>query len=48
MISSRLLPWCVMLCLNGLLYYLETADARVARMSEVMTVLGGIWEAAHS
>ena len=45
---SRLLPWCVMLCLDGLLYYVETADARVTRMIKVMTVLGDIWETAHS
>ncbi|HEX9033625.1 MAG TPA: phosphotransferase [Streptosporangiaceae bacterium] len=43
---ARLLPWCLMLCLDGLLYYVETADLRVTRMIEVMTVLGDIWVAA--
>jgi streptomycin 6-kinase len=43
-----LLPWCLMLCLDGLLYYVETADPRVMRMVEVMTVLGDIWETACS
>lgn len=41
----RLLPWCLTLCLDGLLYYVETADPRVVRMIEVMTVLGDAWEA---
>jgi streptomycin 6-kinase len=40
---TRLLPWCLMLCLDGLLYYVETTDPRVTRMIEVMTVLGNIW-----
>lgn len=34
------------LCLDGLLYYVETDDLRVMRMSGVMTVPGDIWEAA--
>ncbi len=42
---TRLLPWCLTLCLDGLLYYVETADPRVVRMIEVMTVLGDAWEA---
>lgn len=41
---AGLLPWCLMLCLDGLLYYVETSDPRVMRMIEVMTVLGDIWE----
>jgi len=45
---SRLLPWCVMLCLDGLLYYVDTADERVTRMIEVMTVLGDICEKARA
>jgi streptomycin 6-kinase len=43
---AGLLPWCLMLCLDGLLYYVETADPRVMRMIEVMTVLGDISETA--
>jgi streptomycin 6-kinase len=45
---AGLLPWCLTLCLDGLLYYVETADPRVMRMIEVMTVLGDIWDAARS
>lgn len=44
----RLLPWCLMLCLDGLLYYVETADLRVMRMIEIMTVLGDLWEVARA
>lgn len=44
----RLLPWCLMLCLDGLLYYVETADRRVTRMIEVMAVLGDTWKTACS
>jgi streptomycin 6-kinase len=45
---TRLLPWCLILCLDGLLYYVETADPRITRMIEVMTVLGNTWEIACS
>jgi streptomycin 6-kinase len=45
---TGLLPWCLMLCLDGLLYYLETADPRVTRMIEVVTVLGDLWETDRS
>jgi streptomycin 6-kinase len=45
---TRLLPWCLILCLDGLLYYVETADPRITRMIEVMTVLGNTWEMACS
>jgi streptomycin 6-kinase len=45
---TELLPWCLMLCLDGLLYYVETADRRVTRMIEVMTALGNIRETAWS
>jgi len=45
---TRLLPWCLMLCLDGLLYYVETADRPVTRMIEVMAVLGDTWETACS
>lgn len=34
-----LLPWCLRLCLDGLLYYQETGDKREARMADVMTML---------
>jgi streptomycin 6-kinase len=36
-----LLPWCLTLCLDGLLYYHEVGDAREARMVKVMTTLAG-------
>jgi streptomycin 6-kinase len=45
---ARLLPWCLMLCLDGLLYYIETADPRAARMVAAMTALDEIWRAAGS
>lgn len=34
-----LLPWCLTLCLDGLLYYREVGDEREARLTEVMTTL---------
>jgi streptomycin 6-kinase len=34
-----LLPWCLALCLDGLLYYREFGDRREQRMVEVMTTL---------
>ena len=34
-----LLPWCIMQCLDGLLFYIETADSRVPRMTEVLRML---------
>jgi hypothetical protein len=37
-----------MLCLDGLLYYIETADPRVARVVAAMTALEEIWRAAGS
>ena len=36
---SVLLPWCLTLCLDGLLYYREVRDSREQRMVEVMTAL---------
>lgn len=47
MCPTRLLPWCLMLCLDGLLYYLESADPRTSRMIEVMTLLGDLWAASQ-
>jgi len=46
--AARLLPWCLMLCLDGLLYYVETKDPRVAGTIAAMTALGDVWEAAGS
>lgn len=37
--GPTLLPWCLMLCLDGLLYYHEVRDEREPRMAEVMTAL---------
>jgi streptomycin 6-kinase len=34
-----LLPWCLMLCLDGLLYYHEVGDGRELRMAEAMAAL---------
>ena len=34
-----LLPWCLTLCVDGLLYYRETRDPREPRMGDVMTTL---------
>jgi streptomycin 6-kinase len=34
-----LLPWCLLLSLDGLLYYREVGDDRETRMGEVMTAL---------
>ena len=45
---TRLLPWCLMLCLDGLLYYVESADPRATTMIEIMTLLGGLWETLGS
>jgi seryl-tRNA synthetase len=39
---GTLLPWCLMLCLDGLLYYRETGDARQVRMTEVTIALAGL------
>jgi streptomycin 6-kinase len=36
-----LLPWCLKLCLDGLLYYHEVGDGREARMVKVMIALVG-------
>lgn len=38
---ETLVPWCLMLCLDGLLHYREVGDRREARMVEVMTALAG-------
>lgn len=35
----RILPWCLLLALDGLLYYEETGDPRLNRMSFVLTTL---------
>jgi streptomycin 6-kinase len=45
---ARLLPWCLMLCLDGLLYYIDTADPRATRMVAAMGVLDEIWRSAVS
>jgi streptomycin 6-kinase len=37
--AAELLPWCLTLCFDGLLYYYETADLRAGRMAEIMTSL---------
>ncbi len=37
--TRALLPWCLALCLDGLLYYREVGDEREPRMVEVMTTL---------
>lgn len=37
--EAELLPWCLMLCFDGMLYYRETADPRADRMVEVMSSL---------
>jgi streptomycin 6-kinase len=34
-----LAPWCLRLCLDGLLYYREASDDREHRMEEVMSAL---------
>jgi streptomycin 6-kinase len=36
---EELLPSCLMLCVDGLLYYREGGDRRAARMADVMTAL---------
>jgi streptomycin 6-kinase len=36
---GTLVPWCMRLCLDGLLYYREIDDAREPRMIEVMSAL---------
>jgi streptomycin 6-kinase len=37
--AAELLPWCLCLCVDGLLYYRETGDPRAPRMADVMAVL---------
>jgi streptomycin 6-kinase len=37
--AAGLLPWCLMLCIDGLLYYHEVGDSREARMTEVMLAI---------
>lgn len=36
---ARLIPWCVTLCVDGLLYYRDTDDPRAPRMVEVLHAL---------
>jgi streptomycin 6-kinase len=36
---EELLPSCLMLCVDGLLYYREGGDRRASRMADVMTAL---------
>jgi streptomycin 6-kinase len=36
---TRILPWCLLLALDGFLYYEETRDPRLDRMAEVLTTL---------
>ena len=36
---AALMPWCLMLCLDGLLYYHEVVDGREPRMAEIMATL---------
>lgn len=36
---ARLVPWCVTLCVDGLLYYRDTDDPRATRMVEVLHAL---------
>lgn len=36
---ADLVPWCLTLCVDGLLYYRESRDPREPRMSDVMTIL---------
>lgn len=38
--AERLLPWCLTLCLDGLLYYAETNDPRLLCMIGAITTLG--------
>ncbi|MGH3427377.1 MAG: phosphotransferase, partial [Mycobacteriales bacterium] len=42
---SALLPWCLRLGLDGLLYYHDTADLRESRMIEVIMLLAAEGEA---
>ncbi|KIH97632.1 hypothetical protein LP52_18170 [Streptomonospora alba] len=37
--TADLLPWCRMLCLDGLLYYVDTKDARAPIIAEVLELL---------
>jgi streptomycin 6-kinase len=46
--DSELLPWCLTLCFDGLLYYHETEDPREGRMAEVMTTLASASTGAQS
>jgi streptomycin 6-kinase len=36
---AELLPWCLLLCVDGLLFYRENGDPRASRMADVITVL---------
>lgn len=36
---TRILPWCLLIGLDGLLYYEETSDPRLERMADVLTTL---------
>lgn len=36
---STLRPWCLLLCMDGLLYYREVDDPRAARMRQVMSAI---------
>jgi len=43
---GSLVPWCLRLCLDGLLYYREVGDDREHRMKEVMSALAAELHAA--
>jgi streptomycin 6-kinase len=36
---ANLAPWCLCLCVDGLLYYRETGDLRARRMADVMAIM---------
>ena len=38
-LPADLLPWCLCLCVDGLLYYRETGDPRAPRMADVMAMM---------
>ncbi|SDH42501.1 streptomycin 6-kinase [Sinosporangium album] len=37
--SGELVPWCLTLCLDGLLYYRQVGDSRLGRMRDVMAAM---------
>jgi streptomycin 6-kinase len=37
--EAELVPWCLCLCVDGLLFYRETGDPRAPRMADVMAIL---------